>query len=168
MLRHRGLNWGSIIAELSEMSLLALVIFLYSFLSHMEQNGILESTNIIDLFCLHYIFCPIINHQFSLFVEAWNHHPLRTEGNWTPQQIWVNGMISQDNAENTAVRDIFEEDMQVLDLYGEDPQGPPPVEFDLGSVEVPDTILPINGSQLEAVSHIQPLQREMTMESVST
>ena len=41
--------------------------------------------------------------------------------------------------------------------YGEDPRGPPPNEFDLGSVEVPDTILPVNGSQLEAISHIQPL-----------
>ena len=67
-------------------------------------------------------------------------------------------MISQDNAKNTAVRDIFEEDRQVSDLYGEDPRGPPPNEFDLGSVEVPaDTILPVNGSQLEAISHIQPL-----------
>ena len=28
---------------------------------------------------------------------------------------------------------------------------------DLGSVEVPDTILPINDTQLEAISHIQPL-----------
>ena len=69
----------------------------------------------------------------------------------------MNGMISQDNAENTAVRDIFEEDKQVSDLYGEDPRGPPPNEFDLGSVEVPDTTLPVNGSQLEAISHIQPL-----------
>ena len=122
----------------------------------MKQNGILESTNI-DLFFLHYIFCPRINHQLSLFVEAWNHRPPRTERSWTPQQIWVNGMISQDNAENTAVRDRFEEDRQVSDLYGEDPRGPPPNEFDFGSVEVPDTILPVNGSQLEAISHIQPL-----------
>ena len=44
---------------------------------------------------------------------------------------WVNGMILQDNAENTAVGDIFEEDKQVSDLYGEDPRGPPPNEFDL-------------------------------------
>ena len=123
----------------------------------MEQNGILEPTNIIDLFSLHYIFCPRIYHQLSLFVEVWNHRPLCTEENWTSQQIRVNGMISQDNAKNTAVRDIFEEDRQVSDLYGEDPRGPPPNEFDLGSVEVPDTILPVNGSQLEAISHIQPL-----------
>ena len=123
----------------------------------MEQNGILEPTNIIDLFSLHYIFCPRIYHQLSLFVEVWNHRPLCTEGNWTSQQIRVNGMISQDNAKNTAVRDIFEEDRQLSDLYGEDPRGPPPNEFDLGSVEVPDTILPVNGSQLEVISHIQPL-----------
>ena len=58
----------------------------------------------------------------SLFIKAWNHLPLCTEGNWTPQQIWVNGMISQDNAENTLVKDIIEEDGQVADSYGEDPQ----------------------------------------------
>lgn len=102
-------------------------------------------------------FCPRINNQLSLFVEAWNYHPLRTEENWTPQQIWVNGMISQNDAENTAVRDLFVEDRQVAELYGEDPQGPPPNEFDLSSVEVPDTSLPLNELELEAISHIQPL-----------
>ena len=107
--------------------------------------------------CNTLFFCPRINHQLSLFVEAWNHHPLRTEENWTPQQIWVNGMISQNNAENTAVRDLFVEDRQVAELYGEDPQGPPPNEFDLGSVEIPDTRLLINELELEAISHIQPL-----------
>ena len=78
-------------------------------------------------------------------------------------------MISQDNTENTAVRDIREEERQVSDLYGEDPQGPPPNEFDLGSVEVPDTILPINGTQLEVISHILPLSENNDYrESVST
>ena len=38
-----------------------------------------------------------------------------------------------------------------------EPSSSPPNEFDLGSVEVPDTILPVNGSQLEVISHIQPL-----------
>lgn len=68
----------------------------------MEENGILEPTSFTDLFCLHYSFCPRINHQLNPFVRTLNNHPLRTEG--TLQQIWVNGMISEDNAENTAVR----------------------------------------------------------------
>ena len=33
---------------------------------------------------------------------------------------------SVDNIETTTVRDIFEENRQVVDLYGKDPQGPPP------------------------------------------
>ncbi|KAJ7365778.1 hypothetical protein OS493_002496 [Desmophyllum pertusum] len=79
------------------------------------------------------------------------------EGHWTPQQIWVNGMISQDNAGNTAVRDIFDDNSQPDELYGEDPRGPTPNEFDLGSVEVPDTRLPLTDTELAAISHIQPL-----------
>jgi len=44
----------------------------------MEENGILESTNIIDLFCLYYIFLSRINNQLNLLVEAWNNHAVGT------------------------------------------------------------------------------------------
>ncbi len=73
----------------------------------MEENGILDPTNVVDLFCLHHIFGPI-NHQLSLFVGAWNNRPLRTERNWNPWQIWVNGMISEDNISSTGVREVFQ------------------------------------------------------------
>ncbi len=47
---------------------------------------------------------------------------------------------------------------QVGELYGIDPQGPAPSEFDLGTaVEVPDTDVTLSNAQLEAVSHIQVL-----------
>jgi len=44
----------------------------------MEDNGILESTSIIDLFCFYYIFLSRINNQLNLLVEAWNKHAVRT------------------------------------------------------------------------------------------
>ena len=66
-------------------------------------------------------------------------------------------MISHDNAQNTAVRDIFDDNSQPAELYGEDPTGPTSNEFDLGNVEVPDTNLPLNNTELADIMHIQPL-----------
>jgi len=40
----------------------------------MEENGVLESSSIIDLFYLNYIFLSRINNQLNLLAEAWNNH----------------------------------------------------------------------------------------------
>ena len=67
MLRRRELNRGSIllgslyiINALSDCGELSQFVsvgrFFDTLFYHMEENGILESTNITDLFCLHYIF----------------------------------------------------------------------------------------------------------------
>lgn len=46
------------------------------------------------------------------FVEAWNNHPLRKEGNKTPEQIWHVGMMLRpvDQPENLEVRFSFSND----------------------------------------------------------
>ena len=52
--------------------------FYYTLFYQMEENGILESTSIIDLFCLDYIFLSRINNQLNLLVKARNNHAVRT------------------------------------------------------------------------------------------
>ena len=67
-------------------------VFYYTFES-MEESGLLDVTNPLHLFVLHYVYLPRINAAIDSFVEAWNKHPKRTERNWSPEQIWSNGMI---------------------------------------------------------------------------
>ena len=49
------------------------------------------------MFLLHYVYTPRINNAIESFCASWNHHPLRTEQNWSPVQIWTNGMADQRN-----------------------------------------------------------------------
>ena len=47
----------------------------------MESSGILDPTNEVDLFCLHYIYTAQINRSIAQFKESWNSHHLSSEGN---------------------------------------------------------------------------------------
>ena len=58
----------------------------------MEEHGILDPDNEVDLWCLHFIFMKEINNALSRWVEGWIRHPLRTEHNHSPLQLWVRGM----------------------------------------------------------------------------
>ena len=55
---------------------------MYSLLFHyMEDEGLLDPNNEIHMFCLHYIYLPRINSALNLFLNAWNNHPMSSEGN---------------------------------------------------------------------------------------
>ena len=46
----------------------------------------------LDLYALHMAFLPLIQHQLDVFREGWANHSLRTEGNYTPEQLWMLGL----------------------------------------------------------------------------
>ena len=52
-----------------------------------------------QLFCLHFIYLPVINDALLKFVLLWNNHKLRTAGNKSPVQLFILGMqqIVQEN-----------------------------------------------------------------------
>ncbi len=59
----------------------------------MEMHSILDSTNLVDLYCLHIVFLPAINKALEAFVLSWNSHSLRTESNRSPNQIYIEDSI---------------------------------------------------------------------------
>lgn len=81
-----------------------------------------------------------INHVITSFTNSWNHHPLRTMKNWSPVQIWTNGMMDIRNnhlhhiseLQNTSYNDSVDD----LEWFGMDWNAPPPSDNGLSTVEV--------------------------------
>ena len=59
----------------------------------MEEIGLLDVDSDLHLFCLHYVFLPRVNAALASFKDAWNVHPLSSERNLTPTQLWTMGLI---------------------------------------------------------------------------
>jgi len=108
---------------------------------YLEAQGFLDPDDNNDLFVLHCVFLPVINHHLSAFCNAWNHHPIRTERNWSPHKIWINGMIDPNKRDLTAVRDVVDglPAEQTIEQFGIDDEGPLP-EGQLYTVCVPETL----------------------------
>ena len=84
------------------------ICFFYYFFYFLEDIGILNIEDEIDLLALHFLFLPIIQKQLDIFKQAWAHHSLRTENSRSPQQLWILGLqathaIDQDHAAVTGV-----------------------------------------------------------------
>lgn len=120
----------------------------HSLFYYLEDVGLLDPVNDIDLFLLHFVFLPRINHCLQEFLGGWNRHPLRTEHNWSPRKIWLNGMIDPANRGLSGVRDICEDVPNNVEYFGVDEEGPLPLD-DVDRVEVPETPVPVSNTQLE-------------------
>ncbi|XP_073729852.1 uncharacterized protein [Misgurnus anguillicaudatus] len=77
----------------------------YNVLHSLEEDGLLDISDVVHLFGVHYIFLPRIKVDLNSFIGGWNNHPLRTEGNLTPDQMWHLGDI-QDLEEQERLQDL--------------------------------------------------------------
>ena len=66
--------------------------YYYSLFYSMEDTGVLDPDNEVDLFALHCVYLPAINNQLMRFKEGWNSHRVRTAHNKTPVQLWLTGL----------------------------------------------------------------------------
>lgn len=86
----------------------------YDLFYHLENCNVLDPNNAIHLWCLHFVYIPIINTHLSNWKNAWARHPLRTEGNHSPLHLWIAGLhmnawSNQDNHEMAAGVSVWKE-----------------------------------------------------------
>lgn len=78
----------------------------YSVFCYLEQSGDLDLSNEAHMFCLHYVYIPRINRHLQQFVDCWDNHPIRTERNRTPNQLWILGSVNINRSNDVAATDI--------------------------------------------------------------
>ena len=66
-------------------------ILYYQLFRYLKDINFLDMDNDLHLFCLHYVFLPRLNQSLSEFIHMWNNHPLGTEHNKSPNQLWMTG-----------------------------------------------------------------------------
>ena len=67
----------------------------YDVFRMLENDDKLNTLNEVDMYCLHFVFQPRINAALKSFMESWNNHSVSTEGNRTPNQIFIQGALER-------------------------------------------------------------------------
>lgn len=78
----------------------------YQLFVHLENDNLLDPDNDLQLFCLHHAFLPIIQQKLDMYREQYNVHPLSTEHNKSPSQLFVGGVLRHANSTSVAIEGI--------------------------------------------------------------
>ena len=127
----------------------------------LEANNDLDPDNEIHMFALQYVFMPRVNRALDCFIAQWNHHPIRTEGNESPLQLWTAGFYKFAESDYRAVRDVLDFETVNFNEYGVDDDGPTPQLQTNNHVVVPRSLVELSEEEEAFLhSHIDPLNED--------
>ena len=113
---------------------------------YLENQNLLDPDNETHLFCLHRVFLPKINHTLQEFKSQYNHHPMRSEHNQSPYQIFIAGVIANQHGDYTGVRNLLDGNIDPLS-YGVEGGGPSANPTEEGVVQFEAPTLPLTPEQ---------------------
>ncbi|KAJ7388360.1 hypothetical protein OS493_038202 [Desmophyllum pertusum] len=113
MIEHRGEGRGSIITgssvhnsrvERAHRDIYSGVLAFYArIFEAMEDESILDILDDVHLYSLHHVYLPRINRSLEEFIQQMNNHPVSTENNQSPLQMWERGMLENMHSGYTAL-----------------------------------------------------------------
>ena len=59
----------------------------------MEDQNVLDSSNLVHITALHYVYLPLIGEKLERWKQAWSTHQLRTV-NSSPIRLWLSGQMT--------------------------------------------------------------------------
>ena len=125
----------------------------------LEQHHLLDPINELHLFALHYIFLPRINRTLDEMVRSWNNHPMSTERNRSPRQLWHSGISAATNSNYLAMQSVFASD-QEMNEFGHGGGPTPDLDSD-NDVEVPEVSFALSGEQWQQLQqNVEPLEND--------
>ncbi|KAK2566945.1 hypothetical protein P5673_008707 [Acropora cervicornis] len=152
MIDHRGEGRGSIITgssvhnsrvERAHRDIYSGVLAFYArIFEAMEDEGILEILDNVHLYSLHYVFIARINRSLDEFIQQMNNHPVSSENNQSPLQMWEKGMLDNMHSGYTALSPAE------IDDFGVDPEGLLPVDEEDYQVNVSPPSIEVSDNHL--------------------
>lgn len=85
----------------------------YNELFSLEDDNLLDVENAKQLFCVQFVYLPVIQKNLLNFMNGWNHHRIRTARNMSPRQLWLDGILNNASSNHTAVNEIFHNEENV-------------------------------------------------------
>lgn len=69
------------------------------------------------MLALHFVYLPEINRRLSLFHSSWNQHSIRTEGNQTPEQLFITGTLTNSSKNSSAIKGILSQEFSLKEQF---------------------------------------------------
>ena len=89
----------------------------YNLFYYLETKSVLDPNNDLHLYCLHHVYIPRINNHLKHWKTAWVKHPMQSEHNLTPEQLWISGLQKIVNSGSIIAKEVFETPNEVYSNY---------------------------------------------------